>query len=102
MTPLTITKDEYSGKWVAWHLASDKIIDFKSEIVSIVFWKCTKAFYLIGVGEKQEEAVAELEKKITDFTKWLNKNGILLDFEGITSNLPEYRQAIYEYNMGLK
>jgi hypothetical protein len=98
MKPLTITKDEYSGKWVAWHLPSDKVVKFKSEGQSQVFWKCTSNFYLLGVGETKETAVENLESKVTDFTYWLNKNGILLGIDYISSNLPEYRQAIYEFN----
>ena len=98
MTPLTITKDEYSGKWVAWHLPSDKVVKFTSEGQSQVFWKCTSNFYLLGVGETEETAVANLESEVTDFTKWLVENGFELSVDGISSNLPEYRQAIYEFN----
>ena len=98
MKPLTITKDEYSGKWVAWNLPSKKVVKFTSEGQSQVFWKCTKAFYLIGIGETKEQAVDELERKITDFTIWFNKNELLLNFEQISSNSAEYRQAIYEFN----
>lgn len=98
MTPLTITKDEYSGKWVAWNLQSDKIVDFTSEGQSQVFWHFTNSFYLIGVGETEEIAVANLTSKVTDFTNWLIRNEILLAIDKISSNLPEYRQAIYEFN----
>lgn len=98
MTPLTITKDEYSGKWVAWHLPSDKIVDFTSEGQSQVFWKYTSNFYLLGVGETQEEAIAKLESEITDFTKWLKMNKQTLNIFDISSNLPEYRNAIFEFN----
>lgn len=98
MTLLTITKDEYSGKWIAWHLPSDKVVEFTSEGQSQVFWYFTNSFYLIGVGETEEIAVASLTSKVTDFTNWLIKNEILLAIDGISSNLPEYRQAIYEYN----
>ena len=98
MTPLTITKDEYSGKFVAWHLPSDKVVAFKSEGQSQVFWYFTNSLYLIGVGETEEIAVANLTSKVTDFTNWLNKNQILFSIDKISSNLPEYRQAIYEFN----
>ena len=98
MTPLTITKDEYSGKWVAWHLPSDKVVDFTSEGQSQVFWKCTSNFYLLGVGETKEEAVAELEREVTDFTKWIELNRRALDILDISRNLPEYRNAIFEFN----
>ena len=63
MTPLTITKDEYSGKWVAWHLPSDKVVAFMIEGQSKVFWKSTSLFYLLGVGDTEEEAVATLKAK---------------------------------------
>jgi hypothetical protein len=98
MTPLTITKDEYSGKFVAWHLPSDKVVEFTSEGQSQVFWKCTSNFYLLGVGETVEQAVAELEREVSDFISWLNKNEILLYLNEISSNLPEYRNAIFEFN----
>jgi hypothetical protein len=98
MTPLTITKDEYSGKYVAWHLPSDKVVDFTSEGQSQVFWKCTSNFYLLGVGDTKETAVARLESEVTDFTKWLAENHSKLSVDGISSNLPEYRNAIFEYN----
>ena len=98
MTPLTITKDEYSGKWVAWHLPSDKVVEFTSEGQSQVFWKCTSNFYLLGVGETEETAVANLEREVTDFTDWLSENHSELSVEEISSNLPEYRNAIFEFN----
>jgi hypothetical protein len=98
MTPLTITKDEYSGKFVAWHLPSDKVVEFTSEGQAKVFWKCTKNFYLLGVGETEEEAIAKLEKEVTDFTKWLELNRRALNVFDISSNLPEYRSAIFEFN----
>lgn len=98
MTPLTITKDEYSGKYVAWHLPSDKVVAFTSEGQSQVFWYFTNSFYLIGVGETEEIAVATLTSKVTDFTNWLAENHSKLSIDGISSNLPEYRQAIYEFN----
>ena len=98
MTPLTITKDEYSGKWVAWHLPSDKVVEFTSEGQSQVFWKCTSNFYLLGVGETREQAVANLNDKMADFISWFAENHKGLVFDGISSNLPEYRQAIYEFN----
>lgn len=98
MTPLTITKDEYSGKYVAWHLPSDKVVEFTSEGQSQVFWKCTNNFYLLGVGETEKEAVANLESEVTDFTKWLELNRRALNVFDISSNLPEYRNAIFEYN----
>ena len=98
MTPLTITKDEYSGKWVAWHLPSDKVVDFTSEGQSQVFWKCTSRFYLFGVGDTIEEAVAKLERKVADFISWVEINRQELRIFDIASNLPEYRQAIYEFN----
>lgn len=98
MTPLTTTKDKYSEKWVAWHLPSDKVVDFTSEGQSQVFWKCTNNFYLLGVGETEETAVANIESEITKFTIWLNKNHIELSVDGISSNLTEYRNAIFEFN----
>ena len=98
MTPLTITKDEYSGKWVAWHLPSDKVVDFTSEGQSQVFWKCTNNFYLLGVGETEKEAIAKLEEEVTDFTKWIELNRRALAVFDISSNLPEYRNAIFEFN----
>ena len=98
MKPLTITKDEYSGKWVAWHLPSDKVVDFTSEGQSQVFWKCTNNFYLLGVGDTEETAVANLESEVTDFTKWLELNRRALNVFDISSNLPEYRNAIFEFN----
>lgn len=98
MTPLTITKDEYSGKWVAWHLPSDKVVKFKSEGQSQVFWRFTSNFYLFGVGETEEEAVSKLESEVTDFTKWLEINRRGLAVFDISSNLPEYRNAIFEFN----
>ena len=98
MTPLTITKDEYSGKYVAWHLPKQKIANICSLGKSRVFWKIGKVFYLIGDGETKEEAVTKLEYKVTDFTNWLIEKRIELSTEGISSNLPEYRQAIYEFN----
>ena len=98
MTTLTITKEEYSGKFVAWHLPSDKVVEFTSEGQSQVFWKCTSNFYLLGVGETKEEAVAKLESEVADFTKWLAENHIELSVDGISSNLPEYRNAIFEFN----
>lgn len=98
MTPLTITKDEYSGKWVAWHLPSDKVVDFTSEGQSKVFWKCTNNFYLLGVGDTEETAVANLENEVMDFTKWLELNRRALNVFDISSNLPEYRNSIFEFN----
>ena len=98
MTPLTITKDEYSGKWVAWHLPSEKVVDFTSEGQSQVFWKCTNNFYLLGVGDTEETAVANLENEVMDFTKWLELNRRALNVFDISSNLPEYRNAIFEFN----
>jgi hypothetical protein len=98
MTPLTITKDKYSGKYIAWHLEKEKTIDINSENKSKVFWKCTNAFYLIGVGVTKEQAEINLVKHIIDFTQWLFKNHSELYVEEISSNLPEYRKAIYEYN----
>ena len=98
MTPLTLTKDEYSGKWVAWHLPSDKVVAFTSEGQSQVFWKCTNNFYLLGVGDTEETAVANLENEVMDFTKWLELNRRALNVFDISSNLPEYRNAIFEFN----
>ena len=98
MTPLTIPRDEYSGKWVAWHLPSNKVVEFTSEGQSQVFWKCTNNFYLLGVGETEETAVANIKSKVEDFCRWLEKNRPNIFCYGITSNLPEYRQSIYEYN----
>ena len=98
MTPLTITKDEYSEKFVAWHLPSDKVVKFTSEGQSQVFWKCTSNFYLLGVGDTKETAVANLKEKMADFISWFAENHKGLVLEGITSNLPEYRQTIYEFN----
>ena len=98
MTPLTITKDEYSGKWVAWHLPSDKVVEFTSEGQSQVFWKCTSNFYLIGVGDTEETAVDKLKRKVQGFIDWIAINRRSLAVYDISSNLPEYRQAIYEFN----
>lgn len=98
MTLLTITKDKYSGKLVAWHLPTDKVVKFTSEGQSQVFWKCTSNFYLLGVGDTEETAVANLKSKVEDFCYWLWENRPNLFWYGITSNLPEYRQAIYEFN----
>ena len=98
MKPLTITKDEFSGKWVAWHLPSDKIVEFKHEIISKAFWACSWTFYLIGVGETKEEATKELEKKLDNFFRWLSVNKPTYYNYGITTNLPKYRAAIYEFN----
>jgi hypothetical protein len=83
---------------VAWHLPSDKVVEFTSESKSQVFWHFTNSFYLIGVGETEEIAVASLTSKVTDFTNWLTENHSELSVDGISSNLPEYRQAIYEFN----
>ena len=97
MKPLTITKDEYSGKYIAWHLPSDKIVDIHSEIVSKIFWKCTNAFYLIGVGTTEEEATKNLKNEVLNFIVWVGRNREnLCDFD-ICSNLPEYREAIYAF-----
>ena len=98
MTPLTITKDEYIEKFVAWHLPSDKVVEFTSEGQSQVFWKCTSNFYLLGVGETEETAVAKLKSEVTDFTNWLAESNSELSVDGIISNLPEYRNAIFEFN----
>ena len=98
MTPLTITKDEYSGKYIAWNLPSEKVVEFTSEGQSQVFWKCTSNFYLLGVGETEEQAVSDLERKVDDFCDWLGINRPNLFCYGASSNLPEYRQAIYEFN----
>jgi hypothetical protein len=98
MTPLTITKDEYSGKWVAWHLPSDKVVKFTSEGQSQVFWKCTNNFYLLGVGDTEEQAIKSLGEKMADFIRWFLDNHKGLVFDGISSNLPEYRELIFEYN----
>jgi hypothetical protein len=98
MTPLTITKDEYSGKWVAWYLPSEKVVEFTSEGQSKVFWKCMSNFYLLGIGETEKEAVANLEREVTHFTKWLELNRRALNVFDISSNLPEYRNAIFEFN----
>jgi hypothetical protein len=98
MTPFTITKDEYSGKWVAWNLPSDKVVDITSEGQSQVFWKCTSNFYLLGVGETEKQAVAKLERKVADFISWIEINRQKLRIFDIASNLPEYRQAIYKFN----
>jgi hypothetical protein len=98
MTPLTITKDEYSGKWVAWNLPSDKVVEFTSEGQSQVFWKCTSNFYLLGVGETRKEAIANLESEVSDFIKWIELNRRVLAVFDISSNLPEYRNAIFEFN----
>ena len=102
MTPLTITKDEYSGKFVAWHLPSDKVVEFTSESQSKVFWKCTSNFYLLGVGETEEEAVDELKSKVQGFIDWIAITRRSLAVYDISSNLPEYRQAIYEFNSEIK
>ena len=98
MKPLTITKDGYSGKYIAWHLPKDKVVALDSESKSQVFWKCTNRFYLIGVGETKKQAIANLESKIYNFISWLIESHSELEVEGISSNLSEYRQAIYEYN----
>lgn len=98
MKPLTITKDEYSGKYIAWNLPSDKVVEFTSEGQRKVFWKCTSNFYLLGVGDTEGESVADLELEITEFTNWLAENHIELSVDGISSNLPEYRNAIFEFN----
>lgn len=98
MTPLTITKDEYSGKWVAWHLPSKEVVRIKNAGHSKAFWKCTSNFYLLGVGDTKETAVDGLKSKITDFTNWLSENHSELSVNGISSNSLEYRQAIYEFN----
>jgi predicted RNA-binding protein (virulence factor B family) len=98
MKPLTTTKDEYSGKYIAWHLPKDKVVALDSESKSQVFWKCTNRFYLIGVGETKKKAVSNLESKIYNFISWLIESHSELEVEGISSNLSEYRQAIYEYN----
>jgi hypothetical protein len=98
MKPLTITKDEYSGKFVAWNLPSDKVVEFTSEGQSQVFWKCTSDFYLIGVGDTPKTAVEELKSKVQGFIDWIAINRRSLAVYDISSNLPEYRQAIYEYN----
>lgn len=98
MTPLTTTKDGYSGKYIAWHLPKDKVVALDSESKSQVFWKCTSNFYLLGVGETEKEAVANLESEVTDFTNWLKINRQSLNIFDISSNLPEYRNAIFEFN----
>lgn len=98
MTPLTITKDEYSEKFVAWHLPSEKVVEFTNEGQSEVFWKFTSNFYLLGVGKNEEEAIADLEREVADFTKWIELNRRALAVFDISSNLPEYRNAIFEFN----
>ena len=98
MTPLTITKDVYSGKWVAWYLPSNKVVELTSEGQSQVFWKCTSNFYLLGVGDTEETAVAKLESEVTDFTNWLREKHSELSVDGISSNSTEYRNAIFEFN----
>ena len=37
MTPLTITKDEYSGKIIAWRLDAEKVAEINSEEKSKAF-----------------------------------------------------------------
>lgn len=98
MTPFTITKDEYSGKWVAWNLPSDKVVEFTSEGQSQVFWKCTSNFYLLGVGDEKEEAVANLENEVQGFIDWISLKHRELAVFDISSNQPEYRNAIFEFN----
>ena len=98
MTPLTITKDEHSGKYVAWHLPSDKVVEFTNEGQSEVFWKCTSNFYLLGVGDTKEEAISKFICKFYNFSAYLAKCHGNLSIDNVTSNLPEYRQAIYEFN----
>lgn len=63
-----------------------------------MFWKCTNNFYLLGVGDTEETAVANLENEVMDFTKWLELNRRALNVFDISSNLPEYRNAIFEFN----
>jgi hypothetical protein len=53
---------------------------------------------LLGVGETEETAVANLNEKMADFISWFADNHKGLVLEEITSNLPEYRQAIYKFN----
>jgi hypothetical protein len=98
MTPITTTKDKYSEKWIAWYLPSDKIANIESEEQAKSFWKCTNNFYLIGVGDTEKQAVANLKKQIAEFTIWWCVNYSELDINGINSNLPEYRNAIFEFN----
>ena len=98
MTPLTITKDEYSGKWVAWRLPSDQVIALDSEMQSKAFWNFKKNFYLIGAGETEQQAIEEMIKEVADFVIWVAENHKELSLEKISSNLPEYRNAIFEFN----
>lgn len=98
LMPLKVTKDKYKKKFIAWHLESDKIAKIKNEEVSKIFWKFTSAFYLLGVGSTEERAISDLKDKIICFAVWLWTNHKELNLEEISSNLPEYRQAIYEYN----
>ena len=97
MTPLTITKDEYSGKFVARRLESDKVFALDSEAKSQAFWSGKKNYYLIGVGETEQRAIVEMIKTVADFVVWFADNHKGLSLDEISSNLPEYRQAIYEF-----
>jgi hypothetical protein len=54
---------------------------------------------LLGVGETEKEAVANLESEVTDFTNWLAEKYKELSVDEISSNLPEYRNAIFDFNM---
>lgn len=83
---------------MAWHLPSDKVVEFTSEGQSQVFWRFMNNFYLLGVGETEKEAVAKLKSEVTDFTNWLKINRQTLNVFDISSNLPEYRNAIFEFN----
>lgn len=98
MKPLTITKDEYTNVWIAWHLPKDKTVELNSESKSQVFWRCTNVFYLLGIGQTKEQAVANLKRHVTEFTDWLIETHSELSIGGISSNQTEYRQALYEYN----
>jgi hypothetical protein len=98
MTPLTITKDEYTNVWIAWYLPKDKTVELNSESKSQVFWKCTNLFYLLGIGQTKEQAETNLKRHVTEFTDYLLANHEKLSVYGISSNLPEYRQAIYDFN----
>ena len=98
MTPLTITKDEYSGKIIAWRLDAEKVAEINSEEKSKAFWSCNKNFYLIGVGETEQQAIEEMIKEVADFVIWLAEAHKELSLDEISSNLPEYRNAIFEFN----
>lgn len=104
--PLTIVNDRYNGtysggKYTAWHLEFDEVPnDIAMDDITVNdFWDWEDCNYLVGKGDTIEQAYEDLKSKVEDFIVWLEINGYSLSRYGISENTPEYRNAIYKFNI---